>query len=287
MKYRLRDVCTKITSGGTPKSTNSTYYGGHIPWLRTQEINFADIVQTELHITEKGLNNSSAKWIPANSVIVAMYGVTAGKSAINKIPLTTNQACCNLIVDDSKADFQYVYYQLKLDYEKIAGLANGGAQQNLNVRIISDYEIDLPDLPAQRAIAKTLSIIDDKIVNNSKINHNLEQIAQTIFKSWFVDFDFPDQEGIPYKTTGGKMQYNNELGIDVPLGWKSGTINDLCKSIASGGTPKRMEHMYWDGAIAWFKTGELTDGPLINSEEHITQEGLEKSACKLWGENTI
>jgi len=173
MNYKLRDICTKITSGGTPKSNNSKYYGGHIPWLRTQEINFADIVQTELHITEEGLNNSSAKWIPANAVIVAMYGATAGKSAISKIPLTTNQACCNLIIDVSKADFRYVYYQLKLDYEKIANLANGGAQQNLNVRIISDYEIDLPDLPTQRAIANTLSAIDDKIVNNAKINHNL------------------------------------------------------------------------------------------------------------------
>ncbi|WAW10829.1 restriction endonuclease subunit S [Oxalobacter vibrioformis] len=173
MKYRLKDICTKITSGGTPKSSNPSYYGGHIPWLRTQEINFTDIVQTELHITEEGLNNSSAKWIPANAVIVAMYGATAGKSAISKIPLTTNQACCNLIVDDTKADFRYVYYQLKLNYEKISGLANGGAQQNLSARIISDYEIYLPSLPTQHAIADTLSALDIKISNNTAINHHL------------------------------------------------------------------------------------------------------------------
>ena len=172
-KVRLGYVCTKITSGGTPKSNNPIYYGGGIPWLRTQEINFSDITRTELCITQEGLNNSSAKWIPANAVIIAMYGATAGKSAISKIPLTTNQACCNLIIDDSKADFRYIYYQLKLDYENLANLANGGAQQNLNARIISDYEIKLPDLPTQCAISDTLSAFDTKIANNTKINHHL------------------------------------------------------------------------------------------------------------------
>ena len=259
MKYRLRDVCTKITSGGTPKSTNSTYYSGHIPWLRTQEINFADIVQTELHITEEGLNNSSAKWIPANSVIVAMYGVTAGKSAINKIPLTTNQACCNLIVDYSKADFQYVYYQLKLDYEKIAGLANGGAQQNLNVRIISDYEIDLPDLSTQRAIAKTLSIIDDKIVNNTKINHNLEQIAQAIFESWFVDFE-------PWS------------GVQ-PSDWEKATLGKFV-DIKRGGSPRPIQEFISDRGFRWLKISDVTalQTPFVlEIKEHIKKEGLRKT----------
>jgi type I restriction enzyme S subunit len=173
MKSKLRDVCTKITSGGTPKSTNLTYYGGNIPWLRTQEVNFIDIEHTDIYITQEGYDNSSAKWLPANTVIVAMYGVTAGKCAISKIPLTTNQACCNLVVDDSKADYRYIYYQLKLNYDKLLNLANGGAQQNLNAQIISDYAIDLLPLSEQHAIADTLSTLDAKIANNTAINHHL------------------------------------------------------------------------------------------------------------------
>lgn len=173
MRCKLSDVCIKITSGGTPKSTNAAYYGGSIPWLRTQEVDFFDIERTELKITQEGYDNSSAKWIPANAVIVAMYGATAGKCAISKIPLTTNQACCNLIVDDSKADYRYIYYLIKMNYERLLGLANGGAQQNLNARIISDYDFNLSPLPVQRSIADTLSAIDAQIANNMKINHHL------------------------------------------------------------------------------------------------------------------
>ncbi len=105
-EVRLGDLCYRVCSGGTPKSTCSVYYdGGTIPWLNTKEINYNRIYQTESHITEEGLNNSSAKWIDANSVIVAMYGATAGRVAVAKIPMTTNQACCNLMIDKSKADY--------------------------------------------------------------------------------------------------------------------------------------------------------------------------------------
>ena len=80
----IQQICSHICSGGTPKSTVAEYYDGNIPWLNTKEINFNRIYETEKTITEEGLNNSSAKWIPANSVIVAMYGATAGKTAITK-----------------------------------------------------------------------------------------------------------------------------------------------------------------------------------------------------------
>ena len=86
----IKDICKKICSGGTPKSSVGEYYGGNIPWLRTQEVNFCDIFDTGIKITELGYNKSSAKLIPVNCVIVAMYGATAGKVAINKIELTTN-----------------------------------------------------------------------------------------------------------------------------------------------------------------------------------------------------
>ena len=91
--YRIGDICKRVCSGGTPKSTEPSYYDGDIPWLNTKEVNFNRICSTEKHITQSGLENSSAKWIDENSVIVAMYGATAAKVAINAIPLTTNQAC--------------------------------------------------------------------------------------------------------------------------------------------------------------------------------------------------
>ena len=180
----IQQICSNICSGGTPKSTIAEYYGGNIPWLNTKEINFNRIYETEKTITEEGLNNSSAKWIPANSVIVAMYGATAGKTAITHIPLTTNQACCNLTINSDKADYRFVYYALFNDYSYLASLANGGAQQNLNAQQIKEFEIPFPSLEEQKRIADILSSLDDKIELNRRINDNLEQQAQALFKDW-------------------------------------------------------------------------------------------------------
>lgn len=215
-EVRLGDICTRVCSGGTPKSTNLSYYGGEIPWLNTKEIDFNRIYSTEKTITDSGLNNSSAKWIVPNTVTVAMYGATAGKSCIVKVPMTTNQACCNLTINNEVADYEFVYYLLKNDYTTLASLANGGAQQNLNAQIIKDYVLQMPSLADQRRIASILSSLDRKIELNNKINADLEEMAQAIFKNWFVDFE-------PFKD--GKF-VDSELGM-IPEGWKVGTIGDI------------------------------------------------------------
>lgn len=215
-EVRLGDVCTRVCSGGTPKSTNLSYYGGKIPWLNTKEIDFNRIYSTEKTITDSGLNNSSAKWIVPNTVTVAMYGATAGKSCIVKVPMTTNQACCNLTINDEVADYEFVYYSLKNDYTTLASLANGGAQQNLNAQIIKDYVLQMPSLADQRRIASILSSLDRKIELNNKINADLEEMAQAIFKNWFVDFE-------PFKD--GKF-VDSELGM-IPKGWKVGTLTEI------------------------------------------------------------
>ena len=182
-RIQIQDICSRISSGGTPKSTVEKYYGGNIPWLNTKEVNFNRIHSTERTITEEGLQNSSAKWIDENAVIVAMYGATAGKSAISKIRLTTNQACCNLNIDPDKADYRFVYYALYNDYNRLASLANGGAQQNLNAMQIKEFEIPYPSIEEQTAIAIFLSALDDKIEVNRQINDNLEQQAQATFNN--------------------------------------------------------------------------------------------------------
>ena len=222
---KIGSLCKRVCSGGTPKSTVEEYYGGGIPWLNTKEVNFNRIYSTESTISVAGLNNSSAKWIDKHSVIVAMYGATAAKCAIGMIPMTTNQACCNLMIDEALADYRFVYYALTNAYSTLASLANGGAQQNLNAQLIKDFEIPLPDLQTQHRIADILSTIDDKIENNTRINHNLEEQAQALYKSWFVDFE-------PFKD--GKFVYS-ELGL-IPEGWRIGKISDIA-TVTSGKRP--------------------------------------------------
>ena len=139
----LGDISTKISSGGTPKTGIAKYYDGDIPWLRTQEVNFGEIWDTGVKITESGLSKSSAKWIPKNCVIIAMYGATVGKIAINKIPMTTNQACANIQLDNSLVNYRYVFHFLSSQYEYIKSLGTG-SQTNINAGIVKRLQIPIP-----------------------------------------------------------------------------------------------------------------------------------------------
>lgn len=155
----LEEISKKISSGGTPRSNVAAYYGGNIPWLRTQEVNFSDIWDTELKITEEGMKSSSAKYIPENCVIIAMYGATVGRVAINKIPLTTNQACANIEINENIASYQYVFHYLSSKYEYIKSLG-AGSQTNINARIVKKIPIPLPPLSVQREIVEILDKFD-------------------------------------------------------------------------------------------------------------------------------
>jgi len=139
----LGGVSTKVSSGGTPLSTRPEFYDGDIPWLRTQEVCFNEIYDTDIKITEFAVQNSSVKWIPANCVIVAISGATAARSAINKIPLTTNQHCCNLEIDPIVANYRYVFHWVCREHDKLKALGQG-ARGDLNSGIIKDYPIPIP-----------------------------------------------------------------------------------------------------------------------------------------------
>ena len=269
-EVRLGDVCTRVCSGGTPKSTNLSYYGGEIPWLNTKEIDFNRIYSTEKTITDSGLNNSSAKWIVPNTITVAMYGATAGKSCIVKVPMTTNQACCNLAINDKVADYEFVYYSLKNDYTTLASLANGGAQQNLNAQIIKDYVLKMPSLADQHRIASILSSLDRKIELNNKINADLEEMAQAIFKNWFVDFE-------PFKD--GKF-VDSELGM-IPEGWKVGCLGEM-GAVVCGKTPSKANSNYYGGDIPFIKIPDMHGNVFVeNSEDRLTEEGSLSQIKKL------
>ena len=227
-KVKLGDICERVTSGGTPKANVSSYYFPPIiPWLKTKEVNYCRITETENFISEEGLNNSSAKLIAPNSVIIAMYGQgdTAGRVAINKIPLTTNQACCNLTIDESKADYEFIYYQLCTLYNKMVSLKAGAAQPNLNARIIKNLEVLLPSLPTQHRIATILSRYDSLIENYQKQIKLLEEAAQRLYKEWFVDLHFPGHE-------------NTKIVDGVPEGWEKKKLVEIAELKAGGDKPE-------------------------------------------------
>lgn len=161
IKYKsLEEIAISRCTGGTPLKTNRVFYeGGNIPWLRTQEVVYNEIKSTECFITEEAVQKTSAKWIPMNCVIVAISGASAGRCAINKIPLTTNQHCLNIEINAEIADYKYVYYCICNQYEELVGKKEG-ARGDLSVARIMSLKIPIPSLGSQKRIVAILNRFD-------------------------------------------------------------------------------------------------------------------------------
>ena len=138
----INEYCKKISSGGTPNREHGEYYGGNINWLKSGEVHNNVIITVEEYISQAGLDNSSAKIIPQDSVIMAMYGATAAQVAYLNCDTTTNQACCNMMCS-CKEDAAYLFFHLLANQEDIKKLANGGAQENLSQELIAQQPIVL------------------------------------------------------------------------------------------------------------------------------------------------
>jgi type I restriction enzyme, S subunit len=216
-EYKIGELCSKVASGGTPLTSKKEYYeGGTIPWLKTTEVHKEIIRHTDTFITEEGLKNSSAKLIPANSIVIAMYGDggTAGKAALTKIPITTNQACCNLSIDEKKADYAFIFYYLKINYDNLVSLKTGGSQQNLNALTIKNFPIIVPSLHVQKRISNILSTYDELIETNNQRIKILEETAQQLYKEWFVRMRFPNYKKVKFVK-------------GVPEGWRTIAISEV------------------------------------------------------------
>ena len=156
---KIGDVLS-TTSGGTPsKGKNEYYLNGDIPWLCSGEVNAGIITEVKNRITELGLKNSSAKWIPENSVVVAMYGATAGKVGLLKIKTTTNQAVCS-ILPNSKFIPEFLYYAVGSKTEELVSKAWGGAQPNISQGIIKNTLIPNPTIDEQKDFASFVTRVD-------------------------------------------------------------------------------------------------------------------------------
>ncbi|MCT1525334.1 restriction endonuclease subunit S [Sphingobacterium hotanense] len=164
---------------------------------------------------------------------------------------------------------------------------NGSTILRLYNDNILDIKISVPDLHTQQKIAAVLSALDDKIELNNKINAELEAMAKILYDYWFVQFDFPNEEGKPYKSSGGKMVYNPILKREIPEGWEVKKIKDIAKT-GSGGTPKStVSDYYEEGIIPWINSGEVNNPFIINTKNYISQLGLQNSSAKIFPAYTL
>lgn len=180
----LEEFC-ETGSGGTPHRANDQYYGGIIPWVKSGELREDIIVHTEEKITELGLKESSAKIVPAGSILLAMYGATVGRMAILGIDAATNQAVCNIRPDPKRADPRYVFHCLQSRINHFLGRAAGGAQPNISQGIIKETKIPLPSLDEQRRIAAIMDKADELRRKRKHALELLDNLTQSIFLEMF------------------------------------------------------------------------------------------------------
>lgn len=237
MSEKLSDVVT-IFSGGTPKTSVKEYWDGDIDWLAVADFNTSNryVSTASKKITELGLNNSNTKMLEKGDLIISARGTVGAIAQLTK-PMAFNQSCFGLRGKKNKLETDYLYYWLKNYVDILLNKSQGSVFNTINLSTFDDIKIDLPNIENQRSISNFLTLLDNKIQINNQINQELEAMAKTLYDYWFVQFDFPDQNGKPYKSSDGKMVYHPELKREIPDGWGVEKLGDIA-NITMGQSPK-------------------------------------------------
>ena len=264
--YRLGDICT-LNYGKSLTATNRV--AGDIPAY-----------------SSAGITGSHNVALVQNKGIIVGRKDTVGTVYYSDKPFYCIDTAYYILPDDEKYDFKWLYYRLKsLHLDK---LNEDSAVPGLNRETAYAQEFPLPPLEEQRRIAGILGAIDDKIENNRRINTNLELQAQALYKQWFADFEFPNEEDKPYKSSGGKM-VDSELG-PIPEGWCLGKLEDI-GDIIGGGTPsKAVAEYYTKNGIAWITPKDLSVSHskfTSKGETDITELGYKNSSAKIMPRGSV
>ena len=264
MKYKLSEIMDLI-GGGTPKTTKPEYWDGDIPWLSVKDFNndFRFVYETEKHITELGLNNSSTKLLQAGDIIISARG-TVGEIATIPFPMAFNQSCYGLRAKKEIVTADFLYYLIKHNIHVLKKNTHGSVFDTITRDTFAGIEVDIPDMDSQSKIAEILSNIDEKIEVNVRINENLEQQAQAYFQELFVDNADPE--------------------------WTTGTISDL-GTVVGGSTPSKAKPEYYtETGIAWITPKDLSINKskfVFHGENDITELGLKNSSAVIMPEGTV
>lgn len=259
-----------VIGGGTPKTTEESYWNGSIPWLSVKDFcgDKKYVYNTEKSITVEGLNNSSTKLLHKDNIIISARG-TVGELAMIPYDMAFNQSCFGLIPKGNN-DPHFVYYLLKDKVRSLKSQTQGSVFDTITKATFDRIECADYSEEDQHRIASILSSFDRKIELNNKINADLEEMAQAIFKNWFVDFE-------PFKD--GKF-VDSELGM-IPEGWKVGCLGDM-GAVVCGKTPSKSNSNYYGGDIPFIKIPDMHGNVFVeNSEDRLTEEGSLSQIKKL------
>jgi type I restriction enzyme S subunit len=287
-KTRLSDIC-QIISGGTPKTDTKEYWNGDVGWLSVVDFNNDDrfVYSTEKTITELGVANSSTKYLEVGDIIVSARGTVGALAQIGK-RMCFNQSCFVLRGKEGILDNGYLFYWLRTYVTGLRKKSQGSVFETINLKIFDDIEIDPPTIETQCRIVKILSILDDKIELNNKINSELGAVARSLYGYWFVQFDFPDGSGRPYKTNGGAMVWSDELKCEIPKGWEVKNMGEVGASIVTGKTPSTKDTANFDGEIPFVTIDDIRSSLfIVNTARTLSDAGASSLRGKCIPENSL
>ena len=233
------------------------------------------INKSDRFLSRSGSDRLKEKIISPNSIMVTCIGSAMGKVAKNSLSSVTNQQINSIIVNEN-FDSDYIYYLLKNNYAVLRNAASGSTAIPILNKTDFDnlrFKVEL-NLNEQRKMVSILSKIDDKIEINNQINQELEAMAKTLYDYWFVQFNFPDQNGKPYKSSGGKMVYHPELKREIPEEWGVENLKDFESKIITGKTPSRANSDNFGGEIPFITIGDIRGNTFIyRTSESLTDLG--------------
>ena len=266
MSEKLSDVVT-IISGGTPKTSVKEFWDGDIDWLAVADFNSSNryVSSASKKITELGLNNSNTKMLEKGDLIISARGTVGAIAQLTK-PMAFNQSCFGLRGKKDKLDTDYLYYWLKNYVDVLLNKSQGSVFNTINLSTFDDIKIELPSIADQRKISNLLTLLDDKIEINNQINQELEAMAKILYNYWFVQFDFPDQNGKPYKSSGGKMVYHPELKREIPEGWGVRKLNEVLDLIS--GYPFSSNDYVTSGKYKLYTIKNVQDGYTVDKVDN-------------------
>ncbi len=235
---RVGDIGTTVT-GKTPSTKYSEYFDGNIMFVTPVDLkqNYY-IDRSERYITDAGLDSIKKNSISGKSVLVGCIGSDLGNIAMVNEKCATNQQINSITNFKSEYSPEYVYYWFTTKKAWLRSIAGNTTTPIINKTDFDNITIQFPDRVEQDKIVSVLSVIDDKIATNNKIIETSEKLMREIYDYWFVQFDFPDENGRPYKSSGGEMIYDETLKRKIPKGWKACNILDVADWVGGAQPPK-------------------------------------------------
>lgn len=238
--FTLAHCCEFQEGYVNPTQKEPKYFGNDVKWLRASDLNDGYVFNTERLLSDAGYKSAgkSAKMFEKDTLAISKSG-TIGSIGILKDRMCGNRAVINIVVNSDRSDLMYVFYTLKYKKNELVGKAGGSIQKNLYVSALETLTLNHQQLQDQKKIAAVLSALDAKIDCNNRINAELEAMAKTLYDYWFVQFDFPDANGKPYKFSGGKMAYNAMLKREIPEKWEAIELADVISRSGTGLNPRQ------------------------------------------------